>query len=74
VDRFRVSGVATGVDAYERFTGNVQTIYGQVQQKRAFKCVSCGSLYCWECLFNHAPSGSNGGKACFSCRGNFAEI
>lgn len=74
VDQFRVSGVATGVNAYERFRENAQTVYSRVQQKRAFQCVSCGAVYCWECLFNHAPASANGGKACFSCRGNFREM
>jgi DNA-directed RNA polymerase subunit M/transcription elongation factor TFIIS len=74
VDRFKVSGVSSGFDAYNRAIDSVQAKYNEVQKMRAFKCQSCGNTYCMECLLNYAPSHYNGGKACLSCRGAFMEI
>jgi hypothetical protein len=39
------------------------------ENQRGFRCKACGSLYCMDCLFNHAPTHPNGGKACFDCGG-----
>ncbi len=73
VDLFRVSG-AGGFDAYETSVANTRDKYEEVQKKRAFQCLSCGSTYCMECLLTAAPTHANGGKACFACRGSFMEI
>ncbi len=74
VDRFKVSGVFSGYDAYNSSATAIQNTYNEVQKKRAFKCQSCGNTYCMECLLNYAPTHYNGGKACLACRGAFMEI
>ena len=73
-DRFKVSGVSGGYDAYNSAVSNVHATYDAVQKRRAFQCRSCGNTYCMECLLNYAPAHDNGGKGCLSCRGSFAEI
>lgn len=74
IDHFKVSGVGSSIDAYTSSVANVRTSYEEVQKKRAFQCQSCGAAYCMECLIFHAPSHTNGGKACLSCRGAFTEL
>lgn len=73
VDSYKSSGAAAGYGAYEAAIGNVEAKYNEIQKGRAFKCRGCGSLYCMACLLRYAPSHPNGGKACTSCGGAFAE-
>ena len=44
------------------------------ENQRGFRCKACGILYCMDCLFNHAPTHPNGGKACFDCGGAFEAL
>jgi hypothetical protein len=73
VDRYSSSGVSSGFGAYESAMSGIEAKYNATQKKRAFKCRTCGSGFCMECLLKHAPSHPNGGKACAKCGGAFAE-
>lgn len=46
-------------------------IYRDLENRKGFRCASCSNIYCMSCLFDFAPASSNGGKACFECRGSF---
>ncbi len=72
-DKFAVSGVSIGMNAYEKSMDRARATYENMQKQRAFTCQACGATYCMECLLKHAPSHPNGGKACLSCHGVFAE-
>lgn len=74
VDLYKASGVGMGIEAYQSAVSSTQAKYEEVQKSRAFKCQSCGGIFCMECLLRCAPSHSNGGKACPSCGGVFAEF
>ena len=67
-------GVSGGYGAVETAKQQVHAIYRQIEKDRAFKCSACGKTYCMDCLFNYAPTHSNGGKACFVCGGSFVEV
>jgi hypothetical protein len=73
-DKFSVSGVSIGMNAYDNFMDRARATYDMVQKLRAFKCQGCGMTYCMKCLLKHAPAHPNGGKACFSCKGVLAEV
>ena len=45
-----------------------------VEQQSGYRCTSCRSEYCKECLEKYAPANYSGGKACPSCHGNFEII
>jgi uncharacterized membrane protein YhaH (DUF805 family) len=74
IDRFKVSGATGNFGAYTSSVISVRTKYEAVQMKRAFQCRNCDAPYCMECLIHYAPSHSNGGKSCLSCRGTFMEL
>ena len=74
VDSIRVSGVAGSYDAYLRGADSIRAQYDEIQKGRAFRCVNCGRTYCMDCLLHEAPPHPNGGKACLSCGGAFAEV
>jgi hypothetical protein len=62
------------LDASAKIDGQRTTqreILEDIENRRGFRCTSCGRLYCMECLFNHAPSHPDGGKACPKCGGTF---
>jgi hypothetical protein len=70
-----LSGVFVGgYNSFEAKKNQILATYKDIEKKRAFKCISCGEVYCMDCLFRFAPSHANGGKACFSCNGTFTEI
>jgi hypothetical protein len=73
IDRFRVSGVGMGINAYDIAVSTVREKYERVQKKRAFRCRDCGAIYCMECLLKYSPAHINGGKGCISCGGAFTE-
>jgi len=52
---------------------NQQEILDRLENQRAFRCRSCGRIYCADCLLRHAPDHPNGGKACPKC-GNTFEV
>lgn len=52
---------------------NLQILAKELEESSAFKCNSCGTIYCLTCLFNEAPRHpTSGGKACFSCLGSIS--
>ncbi|MBN1695471.1 hypothetical protein JW879_08740 [candidate division WOR-3 bacterium] len=46
-------------------------VHKEIEDKRAFKCKSCGKIYCLKCLAEKAPNNPSGGKACPVCGGSF---
>lgn len=65
------SGVVSSYDALEDIQGRAAKLEG----RKAIQCVSCGRVYCVDCLARFAPMHpSTGGKACFFCRGTLKEI
>ena len=47
-------------------------VHKEIEDKRAFKCNSCGNIYCLKCLAEKAPNNPTGGKACPECGGSFS--
>jgi len=47
-------------------------VHKEIEDKRAFKCNSCGKIYCLKCLAEKAPNSPSGGKACPECGGSFS--
>lgn len=48
-----------------------QEMLEEIENQRGFRCTGCGQVYCMDCLFNHAPSHPDGGKACRKCGSTF---
>ena len=46
-------------------------VHKEIEDKRAFKCNSCGKIYCLKCLAEKAPNNPSGGKVCPECGGSF---
>jgi len=45
-----------------------------LEDRKGFRCVRCGAIYCMACLFRYAPPHHKGGKACPDCGGTFVMI
>lgn len=47
------------------------SLYRKIESKKGFSCRDCDTVYCMECLYNHAGKHAEGGKACPKCGGRF---
>lgn len=45
-----------------------------LEDSKGFRCLGCRTIYCMSCLYNHAPSHQNGGKACPTCNDKFDHL
>jgi hypothetical protein len=52
----------------------LQLRHDSVEEQKGYQCSGCRRTFCTDCLFNHAPSHAQGGKACPSCGGRFTYL
>ena len=58
----------------EAAQNDTQSTYLRIRKDLAFRCVGCGKMYCFDCLFNFAPPHPESGKACPACGGALVEM
>ena len=69
------SGTFRGHDSMENYESVATARLQKLEGMKAIQCVSCGKVYCVDCLSRFAPAHhTSGGKACFSCGGALKEI
>lgn len=69
------SGTFRGYDSLEDFQSASAARLQELEGMKAIQCISCGKIYCVDCLARFAPAHrTSGGKACFSCGGALREI
>jgi hypothetical protein len=59
------------LDSRKRQQEELRELFQRLSAQRGMKCLSCGSVFCVDCLLEHAPPHPDGGKACPTCGGRF---
>lgn len=69
------SGAFRSYGSLEDFQSASAARLQKLEGMKAIQCISCGKIYCVDCLARFAPAHrTSGGKACFSCGGALREI
>ena len=74
--RFRSGTYYRGTAEFEEFNKwcEIDYLYKELEKKRGFKCVNCGTVYCFNCLFEYGKPAPSGGRLCFKCDGGLSVL